>query len=86
MFGTIDACYIPIKCPSGRMESTKYRFVWAGSGFSGNSHDAIIFEATNLYRKITDGDLFPTISKQQGDCNIPPVIIGDSALHLEHGL
>ena len=53
----------------------KHRFVWASSGYPGNSHDAIIFESTTLYSRITDADIIPTISKQQVGCNI----IGDSA-------
>ncbi len=49
----------------------KYRFIWASSGYPGNSHDAIIFESTHFYKKITEENLIPSISKKQGNCNIP---------------
>ena len=33
----------------------KQRFMWASSGFPGNSHNAIIFQSTGLYTEIEEG-------------------------------
>ena len=34
------------------MADAKYHFIWASAGFPGNSHDSLIFQATNLYAHI----------------------------------
>ena len=36
------------------VNAIKQRFMWASSGFPGNSHDAIIFQSTKLYTEITE--------------------------------
>lgn len=65
------------------MVDAKYRFVWASCGFPGNSHDAIIFQSTDLWRQIHEGDYIPDVGKQVVNCTIPPLVLGDSAFPLE---
>ena len=57
----------------------KQRFMWASSGFPGNSHDAIIFQSTGLYAEIEEGKIIKQVAKVQDGQNIYPMIIGDSA-------
>ena len=57
----------------------KYRFIWASAGFPGNSHDSVILQATDLWQRITNGEVIPPISKEIGQSNVPPLILGDSA-------
>ena len=57
----------------------EYRFSWASSGYPGNSHDAIIFQSTGLFHKISDGSFIPKYSKKEGEGDIYPTVIGDSA-------
>ena len=61
------------------MVDARYRFIWASAGWPGNSHDAIIFQATNLYDQLAEGKAFPDVSFKANDVTIPPVILGDSA-------
>ena len=56
-----------------------YRFSWASSGYPGNSHDAIIFQSTSLFHCISDGSFIPNYSKKDGEVDIYPTLIGDSA-------
>ena len=55
-----------------------YRFVWASCGFPGNSHNALVFKSTDLWRRIQEGYI-PQMGKSIDDVIIPPVIVGDSA-------
>ena len=57
----------------------KQRFMWASSGFPGNSHDAIIFQSTGLYAEVEEGKIIDQIAKVQDVQNIYPMTIGDSA-------
>ena len=57
----------------------KFRFTWASSGFPGNSHDAIIFESTQVFKSVIENDEFRTKAKREGDTDIYPLIVGDSA-------
>ncbi len=59
-----------------------YRFVWASCGYPGNSHDAIIFESTELCSKIKEGNCIPEIKNNIGGVNVLPLIIADSAFSL----
>ena len=43
----------------------KYRFIWAGCGYPGNSHDSLIFKSTQLYSDITQGKVIPNIAKEE---------------------
>ena len=61
------------------MVDSKYRFIWSSCGFPGNSHDAIIFQATELWEKLNEHDFIPDIAHKVPDVNIGPLIIGDSA-------
>lgn len=63
------------------MVDSHYRFVWGSCGFPGNSHDAVIFQSTDLWSRIQDG-FIPSIGKADGDINIPPLMVGDSAFPL----
>lgn len=58
---------------------SKYRFIWASSGYPGNSHDATIFQSTNFYSKILDQTLLPCYSKKANDTAIYPTLLGDPA-------
>ena len=40
---------------------SKYRFIWANCGIRRNSHDSAIFQASEIYRKITKNDIMPNI-------------------------
>ena len=40
------------------MVDSKYRFIWGSCGFPGNSHDAIIFQATEVWEKLNEHNLF----------------------------
>jgi hypothetical protein len=42
----------------------KYRFVWASVGFPGNTHDAMILQATQLLKDIHENDIIPLISRR----------------------
>lgn len=57
----------------------KYRFVWASAGFPGNTHDAMILQATQLWKDIMDNNLLPAISKKIEGIEVGPLIVGDSA-------
>lgn len=61
------------------MVDSRQRFMWASSGFPGNSHDAIIFQSTKLYAAITEDDIVAQVAKTQDGTDIYPMIIGDSA-------
>ena len=63
------------------MVDSHYRFVRGICGFSGNSHDAVIFRSTDLWSCIQNG-FIPLIGKTEGDLNIPPLMVGDSAFPL----
>lgn len=58
---------------------SNYRFIWGSCGFPGNSHDAIIFQSTELWTNIKDNKIVPLIGKNVGSVLIPPLILGDSA-------
>ena len=58
---------------------SKYRFIWASSGYPGNSHDATIFQSTMLYSKILNQSLIPCYSKEENNTVIYPTLLGDSA-------
>jgi hypothetical protein len=57
----------------------KYRFVWGSCGFPGNSHDSIIFQSTQLWTDLTEGEAFPPICKALDGTKVSPLILGDSA-------
>ena len=64
------------------MVDAKRRFVWASVGFPGNSHDAIIFQSTEVWQDITENNVIPSIAKQVGTAKVYPLILGDSAFPL----
>ena len=55
------------------------RFMWASSGYPGNSHDAIIFQSTNLFSKLSNGDVLPAYCKKDGCVDVFPALLSDSA-------
>lgn len=57
----------------------KYRFVWASVGFPGNTHDAMILQATQLWKDISTNNAIPSISKYIGGVEVGPLIVADSA-------
>ena len=63
------------------MVDSHYRFIWGSCGFPGNSHDAVIFQSTDLWNSIQEG-LIPSIGKSVGGIDVPPLVVGDSAFPL----
>ena len=61
------------------MVDAKYRFIWGSCGFPGNSHDSIIFQSTQLWTNISEGQGIPSIGKDLGGVTVPPLVLGDSA-------
>ena len=61
------------------MIDTKYKFMWASAGWPGNSLDAIIFQATELYKKLSERRFLPSITYEERGTKIYPMILGDSA-------
>ena len=57
----------------------QYRFIWGSYGFPGNSHDSIIFQSTQLWADITEGQGIPPIGKDIDGVTVPPLVLGDSA-------
>ena len=58
------------------MVDSRYRFIWGSCGFPGNSHDAIIFQSTQLWENIKEHGFIPDIGQKVADVTIPPLIIG----------
>ena len=60
----------------------KYRFIWASSGWAGNTHDSTILQGTRLLTEIKAGsiNLFTT---KIGDVEVGPLILGDGAFSFE---
>lgn len=61
------------------MVDSNCRFVWGSCGFPGNSHDAIIFQSTQLWSDIKESNVIPQITKNLNGVLVPPLVIGDSA-------
>lgn len=57
----------------------KYRFIWAGVAFPGNSHDSMILQSTQIWRDITENNIIVAISKKIGGVEVGPLIVADSA-------
>ena len=53
--------------------------MWESIGYPGNSHDAIIFQLTDLYNKILNENHLPAYCIQDSETEIYPAILGDSA-------
>ena len=60
----------------------KYRFIWGSCGFPGNSYDSIIFQSTDLWDEIKQGNVIPNISKDVDGERVSPFLVGDSAFPL----
>ena len=56
-----------------------YQFLWASCGIPGNTHDSSIFQATTLYKKITEGSIIPQIGNFETERPVYPMIVGNSA-------
>ena len=61
------------------MVDAKCRFIWASVGCPGNSHDSMILQSTQMWKKITSGDAIPEMAKTIGTSKVSPLIVGDSA-------
>ena len=55
-----------------------YRFIWASSGWAGNTHDSTIFQAKKLFRRATDGAFKLTSFDIEG-VNVGPLVLGGGA-------
>ena len=60
----------------------EYRFIWASVGAPGNTHDSTLFQSTELWGRIVDGNAIPNIVQKVNDVDIPPQILGDGAFPL----
>ena len=49
----------------------RYRFVWGSCGYSGNSHDAIILQSTDLWANLNDSDVIKNISAKVAKVRYP---------------
>ena len=58
---------------------SKCRFIWGTCGFPGTSHDAIIFQSTQLWSDIKEGKVIPEIAANLNGVVVPPLVVGDSA-------
>ena len=61
------------------MVDTQYRFMWASCGYPVISHDAIIFQRTDLYQEIAENSIIPLIGQKENGVEIHPLVLGDSA-------
>ena len=66
-----------------RLVDSKYQFIWESCGFPGNSHDAIIFQSTDLWSKIKENEILLQIGKDVGGVLVPLLILGESAFPLQ---
>lgn len=65
------------------MVDLKCRFIWGTCGFPGNSHDAIIFQSTQIWSDAREGKLIPQMEKNLNGVLVPPLVVGDSAFPLQ---
>ena len=65
------------------MVDSKYRFIWGSCGFPGNSHDATIFQATDMWDKLQNQEGIPSIGRLVDGVHISPLIVADSAFPLQ---
>ena len=65
------------------MVDSRFRFIWGSCGFPGNSHDASIFQDTDLWQNINEHGFI--LGKWVGNGIVPPLIVADSAFHYNHG-
>ena len=54
---------------------SKYRFIWANCGIPENSHDSEIFQASGLYRQITENDIIPDIENIEDGQVVTPFLV-----------
>ena len=57
----------------------EYRFIWASVGAPVNTHDSTLFQSTELWGRIVDGNAIPNIVQKVNDVDISPQILGDGA-------
>ena len=80
----LDGCHIRIKAPN---KNLKYFFRDVFVGWTGKSHDARIFKNSPLYKECQNRSFLPiNMSKQIGNVEVAPLILGDSAYPLENWL
>ena len=65
------------------MANAKYRFVWGSYGYPGNNHDSIIFQSSAIWQSIKNSGFFPDFIQEEGDIQIPPIILAGSAFPFE---
>ena len=65
------------------MVDSKCRFIWGTCCFPGNSHDAIIFQSTQIWSDAREGKLIPQMEKNLNGVLVPPLVVGDSAFPLQ---
>ena len=65
------------------MVDANYRFIWGSCGLPGNSRDAVIFQATDIWDKIQNKESILDIGKLFKGVLICPLIVADSAFPLQ---
>lgn len=60
----------------------QYRFVWVSVGAPGNTHDSTLLQSTNLWSRIVEGEVIPSVAQFVEEVEIPPLILGDGAFPL----
>ena len=61
----------------------RYQFIWASIGAPGNTNDSTYFRSTDLWRRISEGDVIPEETCVLNNVNIPPIVLGDGAFLLK---
>ena len=61
------------------MVDSHCRFIWGTCGFPGNSHDAIIFQSTQISSDIKEGKFTPQLAENINIVLVPTLVVGDSA-------
>ena len=56
-----------------------YQFMWASSGYPGNSHDAMILQSANLFHKMKNKSVILSYYKEDDSVDIYLTLVGDSA-------
>ena len=57
---------------------SKYRLIWANCGIPGNSHVSAIFQASELYREITENDITLNVGNIEDGKVITLLLVRDS--------
>ena len=65
------------------MVDARYRFIWASIGAPGNTRDSTYFQSTDLWRRISEGDVIREETYVLNNVNMPPIVLRDGAFPLK---